>query len=253
MGANGPTRPARGRAAELPAPATVRLPRAHLEEAFARLSEENVRLRKEVLASRSLWQIAHQDPLTALWNRRYADERLAEEMSRAKREVGYRFALVAIDVDNLKRINDQMGHASGDEALRWVARFLKQGLRGHDLCCRLGGDEFLLVLPGSGEQECRDLVERLHRRWWSAAQTDKGAVAISIGGASFPAHGSTVDALLGVADNAMYENKCRQDPARPSRPSRPARPARPSSQPADEGDEPMTPPPLGPNTRLVSY
>ena len=178
----------------------ARLSRAHLEAAFARLTEENARLRDQIGATSSLWQIAHQDPLTELWNRRYADHRLVEEMSRATRESGYRFSIVLVDVDNLKRINDERGHRAGDEALRWVARLLNQGLRGHDLCCRLGGDEFLLVLPASGETECRDFVERLRRRWREAAAAEGTTVAVSIGCASFPSHGATVGELLGVAD-----------------------------------------------------
>ncbi|MES1204400.1 MAG: GGDEF domain-containing protein [Pseudomonadota bacterium] len=201
-----------------PRPAT-RLSRAYLEEAFTRLTEENARLRREVMAGSGLWQIAHQDPLTGLWNRRYADERLTEELSRARRETDHRFSLVLVDVDNMKRINDERGHASGDDALKWVARFLKQGLRGHDLCCRLGGDEFLLILPGSGEQECRELVARIRRRWNSAATTgDQRAVAVSIGTASFPDHGDTIEALLNAADDGMYADKRRRDPGRPARP-----------------------------------
>lgn len=221
---------------------TSKLPRAYLEEAFVRLTEENARLRREIVAQSALWRIAHQDPLTELWNRRYANERLAEEMSRAKRENNYRFSMVLVDVDNMKRINDQMGHASGDKALKWVAGFLKQGLRGHDLCCRLGGDEFLLILPGSDEKDCHDLMERIVRRWLAAAEADDGAVAISMGTASFPAEGQTVERLLGVADEAMYENKRRQDPTRPSR-------MRKSSAATEvAADRPPTP-----RNRTVSY
>ena len=219
MRASGAAKRPLARAAEFPLRFPTRLPRAHLEHAFAQLTEENARLRREIAAHGSLWQIAHQDPLTELWNRRYADERLAEEMSRAKRESGYRFSMVLVDVDNLKRINDDAGHASGDQALKWVARFLKQGLRGHDLCCRWGGDEFLLVLPGSGEQEACDLVERIRRRWRDAAAASDKAVAVSMGTASFPNQGPDVESLLVVADAAMYVDKRRPDPARPARPT----------------------------------
>jgi diguanylate cyclase (GGDEF)-like protein len=223
-----------------------RLPRAHLEEAFARLTEENERLRQEVMAHSSLWQIAHQDPLTKLWNRRYADDRLAEEMSRAKREVGYRFSMVLVDVDHLKRINDQKGHASGDEALKWVAGFLKNGLRGHDLCCRMGGDEFLLVLPTSGARECQELVERLRRRWRTAADANESVVPVSMGTASFPDQGQTVASLLSVADEAMYENKRFEDPSRPPRLSTDRAAA------AEEDVDRSGPVPPGPLTRPAS-
>lgn len=193
-----------------------KLPRAYLERAFAKLAEENARLRREVLASSSLWQVAHQDALTGLWNRRYMDERLAEEISRSKREARYRFSVVVVDVDNLKRINDQVGHAAGDEALRWVAQFLREGLRLHDTCARLGGDEFLLLLPACGEKDARDFIERLNRRWRAAAERDANIVGISIGAASYPTQGTTLPDLLAVADDAMYTQKRLRNPPRPA-------------------------------------
>jgi diguanylate cyclase (GGDEF)-like protein len=202
------------RAIGFPLQSLAKLTRRFLEDAFVSLSEENARLRQQVKAAGSFWQIAHQDPLTGLWNRRYADERLAEEMSRARREGGYRFSMVLVDVDNLKRLNDDNGHASGDEALKWVARFLREGLRAHDLSCRIGGDEFLLILPGSGEQECKNLVERIQRRWQAAANASESAVSVSMGTASFPAQGSTVETLLAIADDSMYANKRRQESTR---------------------------------------
>lgn len=193
-----------------------KLPRAYLERAFAKLAEENARLRREVLASSSLWQVAHQDPLTGLWNRRYMDERLAEEISRSKREAKYRFSVVVVDVDNLKRINDQVGHAAGDQALRWVAQFLREGLRLHDTCARLGGDEFLLLLPACGEKDAREFIERLNRRWRAAAERDASIAAISIGSASYPTQGTTLPELLAAADDAMYTQKRLRNPPRPA-------------------------------------
>jgi diguanylate cyclase (GGDEF)-like protein len=195
------------------APDLGKLPRVYLERAFTKLAEENARLRREVLASSSLWQVAHQDPLTGLWNRRYADERLAEEVSRSRREASYRFSVVVVDVDNLKRINDRIGHAAGDQALRWVAAFLREGLRLHDICARLGGDEFLLILPASGENEALEFVGRLNRRWRAAAERDPSVAAISVGTASFPTDGTTLPDLLAVADDAMYAHKQRRKPA----------------------------------------
>ena len=152
------------------------------------------------------------------------DERLAEEMSRSKRESGYRFSVIVVDVDNLKRINDQIGHAAGDEALRWVAQFLREGLRLHDICARLGGDEFLLILPACGDKDAHDFIERLHRRWRASAERDASVAAISVGSASYPTHGSTLPELLAVADDAMYTQKRRRNPARPAHPPRRAGP-----------------------------
>jgi diguanylate cyclase (GGDEF)-like protein len=238
-------------------PAVPKLSRSRLELLVGELTEENERLRQQVRAQRSLWQIAHQDPLTGLWNRRYADGRLAQELSRAKRETQYRFSIVLIDVDNLKRINDQTGHPGGDRALRWVASFLKEGLRGHDLCCRIGGDEFLLILPASGEQECHDLVLRLRRRWQASAESDLSAVPISIGTASFPVQGSTVDELFGLADRTMYDDKRRNDRRRQSGTSvAGGRPARAEEPQQKERGKPkasaVSSATGGPRTRLAS-
>lgn len=233
-----------------------KLPRAYLERAFAKLAEENARLRREVLASSSLWQVAHQDALTGLWNRRYMDERLAEELSRSKREGRYRFSVVVVDVDNLKRINDQVGHAAGDEALRWVAQFLREGLRLHDICARLGGDEFLVVLPACGEKDARDFIDRLNRRWRAAAERDPGIVAISIGSASYPTQGSTLSELLAVADDAMYTQKRLRNPPRPA-PLPPGSrdggrdPGGAKPAPANDGEPEESAPPLPTRRRVV--
>src|SRR5580704_6398162 len=121
--------------------------RGNADRKLARLSETNARLRRQLAEQESFWRIAHQDALTGLWNRRYADVRLAEEMGRASSVPGYRFSVVVAAVEDLKGINDRHGHAAGDQALKWMASFLGHGLRADDVCCRIGGDEFLVILP----------------------------------------------------------------------------------------------------------
>jgi diguanylate cyclase (GGDEF)-like protein len=183
--------------------------RGSADRRVAKLAEANARLRRRLAEQASFWRIAHQDPLTELWNRRYADERLAEEMTRTQEDDGYRFSLVVADVNDLKRLNDQRGHAAGDQALKWVARFLAGALRADDVCCRIGGDEFLLILPGTGADECRDFLKRLRTEWRHEARAHDHAVAVSLGTASYPTHGATVEALCAVADAGMYEEKRR--------------------------------------------
>jgi GGDEF domain-containing protein len=102
--------------------------RGNADRKLARLSEANARLRRPLAERASFWRIAHQDPLTGVWNRRYADVRLAE-MERAARISCYRFSVLIADVDDLSGINDRRGHAAGDEALWWAAGFLSHGLR----------------------------------------------------------------------------------------------------------------------------
>jgi diguanylate cyclase (GGDEF)-like protein len=183
--------------------------RGNADRKVAKLTEANARLRRRLAEQASFWRIAHQDPLTELWNRRYADERLGEEMIRAQDEDGYRFSLLVADVNDLKRINDQRGHAAGDQALKWVARFLAGALRADDVCCRIGGDEFLLILPGTGAEECRDFVKRLRGEWRHESRAHDHAVAVSLGTASYPTHGRTIEGLCAVADASMYEEKRR--------------------------------------------
>jgi diguanylate cyclase (GGDEF)-like protein len=183
--------------------------RGSADRKLAKLTEANARLRRRLAEQASFWRIAHQDPLTDLWNRRYADERLVEEMTRAPDDGDYRFSLLVADVNDLKRINDQRGHAAGDQALKWVARFLAGALRADDVCCRIGGDEFLLILPGTGADECRDFLKRLRSEWRHESRAHDHAVAVSLGTASYPTHAATVEALWAVADAAMYEEKRR--------------------------------------------
>ena len=191
--------------------------RGNTDRKLARLSETNARLRRQLAEQESFRRIAHQDALTGLWNRRHADDCLAEEMGRAQSVAGYRFSLLVADVDDLKGINDRHGHAAGDQALKWVAGFLSQGLRSDDVCCRIGGDEFLLILPGSGDEACRRFVKRVRARWQADAQAHARAggraVAVSIGTASYPADGATPEALCAVADAEMYEEKRRRPSA----------------------------------------
>ena len=192
--------------------------RQRADRKLARLSETNARLRRQLAEQESFWRIAHQDALTGLWNRRYADVRLAEEIERARGVPGYRFSVVVADVNDLKGVNDRQGHAAGDQALRWVAGVLSHGLRSDDICCRIGGDEFLLILPACGGDECRRFVKRVRARWQleASARERAGAqaVAISLGTASYPAHGATAEALCAVADASMYGEKRRQNGAR---------------------------------------
>ena len=187
--------------------------RERADRRLARLNETNARLRRQLAEQESFWRIAHQDALTGLWNRRYADVRLAEEIGRARSVPGYRFSVLVADVDDLKGVNDRQGHAAGDQALRWVAGFLSRGLRADDVCCRTGGDEFLVILPACGDGECRRFVKRVRARWQveALAQERAGAqpITVSLGTASYPAHGATAEAVCAVADAAMYEEKRR--------------------------------------------
>ncbi len=147
------------------------------------------------------------DPLTGLFNRRHMEDRLSREIARAGR-AGQPVGIVAVDVDRFKVVNDTLGHGAGDEVLRVVARTLEEGVRGADVVCRLGGDEFIVVLPGSPLEVARQRAEALRTAVSERTTDGTGpAVTLSLGVAVFPDHGGTAEAVLGAADAAMYEAK----------------------------------------------
>jgi diguanylate cyclase (GGDEF)-like protein len=140
------------------------------------------------------------DPLTGLLNRRAFEQRCGQELARARR-TGEAFAALLIDVDHFKNINDRHGHAAGDEALVELARALTRELREVDSVARIGGDEFAVLLPGTGAAEVRATAERL------IARAD---VTISVGAAVYGVDGHTIDELARAADAALYEAKGRR-------------------------------------------
>jgi len=179
------------------------------ERALRKLVDENRRLRREVRELRKMEQWACQDPLTGLPNRRLFEERLNEELSRAARDPAQGGALLVADLDTLKSVNDRFGHAAGDEALRETARILRGTLRTADVCCRVGGDEFMVLLPETDPAGARLVMNRLRAAVFRAGARGDVPIGISIGAASWPADGDDASRLIGVADRAMYAEKKR--------------------------------------------
>ena len=173
------------------------------------LQKENAKLRRAVAELESYRNLAYRDALTGLWNRRYFEERLSQEVSLARRKATRRFSLMLLDLNDLKRINDVEGHAAGDQAIKRAGSFLKTRLREHDVCCRVGGDEFAVILRELGPAECAQLVARLRSEIHSVNQRRPGSVSLSIGTASFPDHATGGRDLYLRADEAMYEDKRR--------------------------------------------
>jgi diguanylate cyclase (GGDEF)-like protein len=148
-----------------------------------------------------LEELSRTDPLTGCLNRRGFSERLDDELLRAERD-GSEVALIQLDLNGFKAVNDRHGHGAGDELLRWVGSTLQALLRGSDATGRLGGDEFALLLPGVSCAEAREVADRTI-----------GALAERIGCAAgvacFPADGDHEDALHRHADADMYAAKAR--------------------------------------------
>lgn len=157
-----------------------------------------------------LAELATRDPLTGLYNRREMTRLLDEEMTRAAR-YDHTMALLWIDFDHFKAINDSFGHAAGDAVLKNVSDRMRSGIRSVDAIGRFGGEEFVILLPEMGEQEALETAERLRQLVSDRpVPLDSGASAmltISVGVAVFPIHAHSPGALCAVADKAMYRAK----------------------------------------------
>ncbi len=166
-------------------------------------------LGRQVMCQLELNLQAMRDPLTGLYNRRQLEESLHREVLRARR-LGGTVGVMAIDVDHFKRVNDTLGHEVGDRALRGIAEELASCVREEDIACRAGGEEFVIILPGTGRTALRARAEAV-RRTIERAQIPAGEgvlkLTVSIGLASFPAYGDTGQAVLRAADVALYKAK----------------------------------------------
>ncbi len=153
--------------------------------------------------------LANRDPLTNLFNRRRFQEELELQLTQSKR-YGMPSALLWLDVDRFKEINDTMGHRYGDELLVELARLLEGLLRGHDVLARLGGDEFAILMPHVDALQAQAvsarLIEAVHKHNFEIGDHPL-RITISIGIALFPEHATTADNLLVHADLAMYRAK----------------------------------------------
>lgn len=146
---------------------------------------------------------ARTDPLTGLLNRRALDERLAEELARQHRGGGP-VSLLLLDVDHFKRVNDERGHAHGDEVLRAVADAMREVGRATDVIGRIGGDEFAMLLVDTGEAGAQVAAERL----CDDVRCIRAGITASVGAATAePSAGCTVSELVRAADEALYTAK----------------------------------------------
>jgi diguanylate cyclase (GGDEF)-like protein len=150
---------------------------------------------------------ALRDPLTGLANRRALDERLGYEIARHTRH-GESFAVLALDLDGFKAVNDRFGHEAGDEILRDAAVALVDVVRAQDTVVRLGGDEFCVLAPQTG-QASADRLEARVRGALAGVTAGLSGLSASMGSAVFPADGTTPDALLAAADLAALAAKRR--------------------------------------------
>lgn len=197
-----------------PAPGTVAVPRGVLfgHNAVVLLSAfalAAVARRFEDRQSAQLAFLARHDPLTGLLNRYALEARIEEALARVARH-GWKAALLFVDLDGFKRVNDAQGHHAGDLVLQQVAARIREVTRATDAAARVGGDEFVVLLESvSEEKDAQTYAERLLQR--AAEPIDVGdaqvRVSASIGIATCPQHGSDASSLLLAADAAMYRAK----------------------------------------------
>ncbi len=163
------------------------------------------------LAEKRLQQVAHHDSLTGLPNRLLFDDRLQQAISIAKRD-SRQFALLYLDLDKFKPVNDSLGHNAGDELLQQVAARIRQQVRESDTVARVGGDEFTVILHGTAKREeaeivCGKITGALARPFRIGSAKQEVSIGISIGIALYPEDAQDSDTLVKAADAAMYSVK----------------------------------------------
>ena len=164
----------------------------------------NLKLR-EALREQSI-----RDPITGLYNRRYMEEALKQQLRRATRQL-HPLGIMMVDIDHFKRFNDSYGHAVGDVLLRELGHFLQSNIRSEDIACRYGGEEFILILPDASLEAAQHRAEHLRKEAKQIQVHDAGqacgGITLSIGVALYPLHGRTMEMVLHAADVALYRAK----------------------------------------------
>jgi len=156
-------------------------------------------------------ELAMTDPLTGIYNRRFLERRLDEELSRSSRHK-LEFTVILLDLDHFKRYNDLVGHLGGDRALQKSAELLLHSARDMDIVTRFGGEEFCIVLPATSKRESIFVADRIRRAienepFPQEKNLPSENLTVSIGVATFPKDGDTAEVLLQSADRALYHAK----------------------------------------------
>ena len=178
---------------------------------FATAAGERISLALANLSLREVLRVQSiRDPLTGLFNRRYMEESLDRELRRASRN-NQSVSVLLLDIDHFKRFNDTFGHQAGDTLLRALGDFISKRTRGQDIACRLGGEEFAIILSACSSEAARKRAELLREEVTQLVVQHKGEVLgkihLSAGVSTFPEHASTAEQLLHDADNSLYRAK----------------------------------------------
>ncbi len=172
---------------------------------IASLALENIRQYS------TIEKLSYTDSMTGIYNYRYFYKRLSEEILRSKR-YDRELSLVILDIDNFKIFNDNYGHQTGDLILKQISRLIMETIRSIDVVSRYGGEEFCIIMPDTGEDNCNIFIERLRNeianfKFKSESVDVKTPVTVSVGGAIFPGHAETPDRIIYCADMALLKAK----------------------------------------------
>ena len=176
------------------------------------LAESNAKLEEKIQEithlQATLWEQATRDPLTQLYNRRYFNEYARKEVSKIKRN-HEPMALLMVDADHFKKINDNLGHDKGDQALIHLADILVNNCRNSDIVCRFGGEEFLVMMPGAALASATERAEVIRQTYQNtSAQVLSGEeFTLSVGIALWASNMTTLEDLTKAADQALYAAK----------------------------------------------
>jgi len=168
----------------------------------------------DVMRITALEHETHTDPLTGVYNRRFMEQRLREEVSKARR-YHFELAVLMLDLDNFKRINDELGHQAGDQVLIEISNLFDRELRDSDILARYGGEEFLIIATNTAPTASAALAERLRScieahtflSDFSEARQPGIRITVSIGVASFADSSNDEASLVKLADRNLYQAK----------------------------------------------
>jgi diguanylate cyclase (GGDEF)-like protein len=180
-----------------------------LQSRMEELEMRNLQLEAEIERLRIYKDYAYTDVLTEIHNRRFYYERLLQEISRARR-VNRPLTLALVDLDHFKEVNDAVGHSGGDQVLKFFAHLLRDNLRQEDIVCRIGGDEFALILPETPAERAKIFFDRVRRKLdqMEIVVGIRRRVSISFSGglAEFRSEYLPED-LIEEADHSLYSAK----------------------------------------------
>ncbi len=184
--------------------------RKNIQRLLETVAEHTALSLSNLLLRKRLEEQSSKDPLTDLYNRRYAEEAIKREIKRIER-LNESLGVLLLDIDHFKKINDTWGHDAGDEVLRRLSEILRNFFRGHDIVCRYGGEEFLIVLTKADSQiafkkgeKLRAIIERDLKCKW---QGQPIPVTVSIGVAQYPCEDLSFNEVIEMADKALYKAK----------------------------------------------